>query len=106
MVAVYNDTGTGLLDIEVQAFAPEDSRAIAQAIYEESQTLINRLSDIAQEDRTRHAREELDTAELRLTEARVAMTRFRNETQIVDPTTALQGQMGLLNALERSSRRP
>ena len=34
--------GTGLLDIEVQAFTPEDAQAIAQAIYEESQRLINR----------------------------------------------------------------
>ncbi len=100
MVAVYNDTGTGLLDIEVQAFAPEDAQAIAQAIYAESQTLINRLSDIAQDDRTRHALEDLGAAEQRLTEARVAMTRFRNETQIVDPVTALQSQMGLLGALE------
>lgn len=100
MVSVYNDTGTGLLDIEVQAFAPEDSQAIAQAIYEESQELINRLSDIAQEDRTRHAREELDDAVERLKLAREAMTRFRNETQIVDPVTALQGQMGLLSSLE------
>ncbi len=100
MVAVYNDTSTGLLDIQVQAFTPEDAQALAQAIYAESQTLINRLSDIAQEDRTRHAREELESAEQRLTEARLEMTRFRNETQIVDPVTALQGQMGLLGALE------
>lgn len=101
MVSVYNDTGTGLLDVEVQAFTPEDARAIAQAIYEESQTLINRLSDIAQEDTTRLAREELDEAVDRLKVARAAMTRFRNETQIVDPATSLQSQMGLLSQLEQ-----
>ncbi len=101
MVSVYNDTGTGLLDVEVQAFTPEDARAIAQAIYEESQTLINRLSDIAQEDTTRLAREELDESVERLKVARAAMTRFRNETQIVDPATSLQSQMGLLSQLEQ-----
>jgi capsular polysaccharide transport system permease protein len=100
MVSVFNDASTGLVDIEVQAFAPEDARAIAQAIYEESQTLINRLSDIAQEDRTRNAREELDEAVERLKVAREALTRFRNETQIVDPISALQGQMGILTQLE------
>jgi capsular polysaccharide transport system permease protein len=101
MVAVYNDGGTGLLDVEVQAFAPEDARAIAQAIYEESQALVNRLSSIAQEDTTRLAREELDESVERLKEARAALTRFRNETQIVDPQTSLQSQMGLLSQLEQ-----
>ena len=101
MVSVYNDTGTGLLDVQVQAFTPEDARAIAQAIYEESQTLINRLSDIAQEDTMRLAREELDESVERLKVARAAMTQFRNETQIVDPATSLQSQMGLLSQLEQ-----
>ena len=100
MVAIYHDTSTGLLDLEVQAFAPDDAQAIAQAIYEESQTLINKLSDIAVTDRTRHAREELDESVERLKVAREAMTRFRNETQIVDPIASMQSQMGLLSSLE------
>jgi capsular polysaccharide transport system permease protein len=100
MVEVYNDGSTGLLDIEVQAFTAEDAEAIAQAIVDESSTLVNRLSDIAQEDATRYAAEELAIAEERLKEARTAMTRFRNETQIVDPATAVASQMGLLSELE------
>ncbi len=100
MVEVYNDGSTGLLDIEVQAFTPADARAVAQAIVDESSTLVNRLSDIAQDDATRYAAEEMDTSVERLKEARAAMTRFRNETQIVDPTTAVASQMGLLSELE------
>ncbi|TNC75021.1 capsule biosynthesis protein [Rubellimicrobium roseum] len=100
MVSVYLDSATGLLDVQVQAFDPRDAQAIADAIYEESQALINRLSDIAVDDTTRFARDELDEALERLKIAREAVTRFRNETQIVDPATALQGQMGLLNELE------
>ncbi|TNC52406.1 capsule biosynthesis protein [Rubellimicrobium rubrum] len=100
MVAVYNDTSTGLLDVQVQAFAPEDAQAIAQAIYLESQALINRLSDIAVADTTRLARQELDLSLERLKTAREALTRFRNETQIVDPSVSIQSQMGLLSSLE------
>jgi len=100
MVSVYNDTGTGLLDIEVQAFAPEDAQAIAQAIYEESQRLINELSDIALADKTELARQELDEAIDRLKEARAGLTQFRNVNQIVDPSASIQSQMGLQARLE------
>ena len=100
MVAVYNDSGTGLLDIQVQAFAPDDAQAISQAIYEESQRLINQLSKIALQDKTRLARDELDQAVERLKTARAAVTQFRNIHQIVDPTASLQSQMGLLARLE------
>ena len=100
MVAVYSDSGTGLIDLEVQAFTPEDAKAIATAIYEESSDMINRLSAIARNDATRYAREELDQAVERLKEAREALTRFRNENQIVDPSASIQGQMGILSSLQ------
>ena len=100
MVSVYNDTTTGLLDIEVQAFAPEDAQAISQAIFAQSQNLINELSDIAQADRTRLARDELDTALDRLKDARAALTQFRNVNQLVDPAATLQTQMGLMGRLQ------
>ena len=100
MVSVYNDSGTGLIDLEVQAFAAEDATAVAKAIYDESADLVNRLSQIAQEDATRYAREELETAVERLKNAREAVTRFRNRTQIVDPAASIQSQMGLMASLE------
>ncbi len=100
MVTVYSDSGTGLIDLEVSAFTPEDARAVAQAIYDEASLMINRLSDIAREDSTRYAAEELDKAVERLKNAREAMTRFRNETQIVDPTASIQSQMGILSSLQ------
>nr|WP_255670808.1 capsule biosynthesis protein [Cognatishimia sp. F0-27] len=100
MVKVYSDSGTGLIDLEVQAFAPEDAQLIAQRIYDESTAMINRLSAIARNDTTRYAREELDQAVERLKTAREALTRFRNETQIVDPSASISGQMGILTSLQ------
>ncbi len=100
MVSVYSDSGTGLIDLEVQAFSPEDAKAIATAIYEESSDMINRLSAVARNDATRYAREELDQAVERLKQAREALTRFRNENQIVDPSASIQGQMGILSSLQ------
>ena len=100
MVKVYSDSGTGLIDLEVQAFRPEDAQAIAQMIYDESSEMINRLSAIAREDATRYAREELERSVERLKAAREATTRFRNRTQIIDPAASIQSQMGILSSLQ------
>lgn len=63
--------------------------------------MINRLSAIARDDATRYAREELDQAIDRLKSAREALTRFRNRSQIVDPSASIQGQMGILTSLQQ-----
>ncbi|WP_245667760.1 sugar transporter [Neptunicoccus sediminis] len=100
MVRVYYDVDTQLIELRVQAFDPDDAYNIAQEIFAQSTVLVNRLSAVAREDTLRYAREELQTAEDQLKAARQALTRFRNETQIVDPSADVQGQMGLLNTLQ------
>ncbi|SFS85924.1 capsular polysaccharide transport system permease protein [Sulfitobacter marinus] len=100
MVSVYNDSSTGLIELEVQAFTPQDAQDIARFIYDESSRMINRLSDIAREDATRLAREELETAVQRLKIARSDMTKFRNLHQVVTPESTLSIQTGLLSSLE------
>lgn len=99
MVKVYNHD-TGLLELQVEAFTPEDAHAIAELIYSESSDMINRLTSIARDDATRYARDELGKAVERLKAARETMTRFRNRTQIVDPSASVQSQMGLLSSLQ------
>lgn len=99
MVRIHYDPGTGLIEIEARAFDPVDAKAISTEIFARSSTMINMLSAVARTDTTRYAREELDIAVERLKEARQALTLFRNETQIVDPTADIQGQMGLLTSL-------
>lgn len=100
MVGVYSDSGTGLIDVEVQAFTPQDAQRINQFIYDESSSMINRLSAIAREDSTRYAREELEQTVEQVKVAREALTRFRNVTQIVDPEANIQSQMGILSSLQ------
>ncbi|MGR3540296.1 MAG: capsule biosynthesis protein [Hasllibacter sp.] len=100
MVQVYTDNANSLLELRVQAYDPADAQAIARAVYDRSSEMINELSAIAREDATRYAREDLDQTVERLKEAREAVTRFRNETQIVDPQASMQSQMGILTALQ------
>jgi capsular polysaccharide transport system permease protein len=100
MVRITYDSGTGLIQIQVLAFDPADAQKIAAALFEESSTIINKLSAIAREDTLRYTREDLEQAQEALKAAREAITEFRSRTQIVDPQADIQGQMGLLNTLQ------
>lgn len=101
MVKIYYDAGTGLIELRVLAFSPEDAQLIAIEIFDLSNKMINELSDIAREDTTDYARNELEIAFERLKIARQAVTEFRNRNNIVDPSADIQGQMGLLNTLQQ-----
>jgi capsular polysaccharide transport system permease protein len=100
MVEISFDSGTQLTNIITRAFTPKDAQLIAEHIQKESTELINRLNLVARTDATRYAKQELDLAVDRLKDARAKLTSFRTSTQIIDPTTNLEGQMGLLNQLE------
>lgn len=99
-VRVSYDANSGLMELRVLAFTPDEAKSIAEAIFEESSAMINDLSAIAREDATRYAREDLDLAVERLKAAREALTAFRIENEIVDVNADIQGQMGLLNTLQ------
>lgn len=100
MARIYYAPGTGLIEVEIRAFRPDDAKAIAEALFRHSSTMINDLSNIARIDTTRYAKEELDIAVDRLKSARQALTRFRNEKRIVDPSADIQGQTGLITSLQ------
>ena len=100
-ISIIYDSGTGLIDLEVRAFDPQDAFVIASAVLEECTSMINGLSKIAQEDAIRFTKRELDDAAGRLKVARLALTQFRNRTQIVDPSIDTRNQMGLLVTLQQ-----
>lgn len=101
VVRVSYSQGNGLIALEVLAFEPQVAQQIAQAIIEESQTLINELNEQARADSMRYAEEDLEAAIARLRAAREALTQFRTQTQIVDPESDLQGRTGVLNNLQQ-----
>ena len=100
VVKVFYDTGSGLIEVRVTAFTPEDAKAVADAIYDESTLMINKLTAVSREDATSYARSELEKAVERLSSARAAIQKFRLETQIIDPEADIVGRMGLLNSLQ------
>lgn len=100
MVRIDYDASTGLMQINVRAFRPEDAKSVAAGIFQESSRMINDLSSIARSDSTQYARDELELSEKRLRAARLAVTEFRERTQVVDPQAVIQGQDGLINKLQ------
>lgn len=100
MVRISYDSASGLIEVRVLAFRPEDATRVAQELFDRSSVMINDLNAIAREDAIRYAREELDVAVERLATAREAVTLFRNRHQIVDPTIDLQAQAGLIGTLQ------
>jgi len=98
-VRISYDSNTGLIELKVLAFTPEDAQRIARGITAASTELINGLSIQARDDAIGYAGEELEAAVARLKEARRAVTEFRNRNQIVDPTIDVEGQAGLLSQL-------
>ncbi len=100
MVKVFYDSSSGLIELRIQAFTPEQAQAIGQVIFDESSNLINNMSAIAREDAMRYAANELELAVVRLRLARQAVAEFRLRTQILDPEADILGRMGLLNSLQ------
>ena len=99
-ITVEYHEGTGLINLEVRAFTPDEAKALATSVLKQSTGMINRLSETARQDATRNAEQELERAIERLKEVRERITEYRSRTQLVDPLADLQGQMGLLSNLE------
>src|SRR5690606_16410638 len=55
-VSAYIDGPSGIVTLRVRAFRPEDARLLAQAILDESESLINELSTRARNDIIAQAR--------------------------------------------------
>ncbi len=100
MMKVYYDSASGLITLESRAFNPVAAMAVASATFDQASTMINALSDDAQADATRYTAAELAAAFARLKTAREALTTFRMRTQIVDITSDIQSQMGILTRLQ------
>jgi capsular polysaccharide transport system permease protein len=103
MVKVHYDNSTRLIEVRVLAFDPDDARKIAALIFDKSTQMINRLNDAALQDAVRFSATELEKTRVDLVAARQAMTKFRNDHQLVDPTADAAAQMALVSSLEQSA---
>lgn len=102
-VTVGYDSTTGISVLRVQAFRPEDAQAVASALLNGGETLINRLNDRSAAAAVSEAEANQEAARARVAEAQQQLTAFRNREQFIDPArTATEGAQligGLMTTL-------
>ncbi|MDE2363465.1 MAG: hypothetical protein KGM42_12370, partial [Hyphomicrobiales bacterium] len=81
---------SGIVDVDVRAFTPEDSLALGQQILALSEALVNDLSTRSRRDALAESRAELDRAEARLQAATAAMRDARNAEGVLDAKAAAE----------------
>lgn len=101
MITVVHSERTGISTLKVRAFEAADAKAVAEALLEESEQLVNRLNARVQIDAIANSSAEVKGAQERLIEAQTRLTEFRNRELIVDPArsaVALAELIGRLSA--------
>ena len=101
MVTVNFDHSSGILELQVKAFTPQQAQEIAGYVLAKSEQLINELSDKAHEESLKLARQEIIIAEKRLTDARMALREFRDVSQDVDPVEGAKLAVQLVAGMEQ-----
>lgn len=94
------DDQAGTIALHVRAFTPEQSEAFGRAILEESEAMVNRLSDRARADRIRYSEEQVATATERLTSARAALVELQVQGSELDPTASATAVLQIRSQLE------
>ncbi len=101
MVHVYFDSFSGITELEVKAFTPEDAELISKHVISLSERLVNDISMRARDDAVREARSEVSRAENRLRMARNAVATFREKSKLLDPAAAASADQQIVAKLEQ-----
>ena len=100
MVGMGIDTTTNITTIRVRAFEPQMAHDMTQTIIRLSEELVNKLSKRIVDDTLSFARTEVENAEQRVISASQAMTRFRTDTNSINPGEETKAVIGIITQLE------
>ena len=98
-VAVSIDTISGILTIKVDAYQPSGAQQIAQDIVAVSERLVNTMTLRSRSDALDRARQEVFTSADNLAGARDRLTKFREQSAIIDPASRAQSVGELIGKL-------
>lgn len=99
-ISVVFENSSGVSTLKVRAYKPEDANAIANVILQQSEILVNRLSERAQADAVELAQNELVQAEQKVLVARAATKAFRDERGAIDPKATAASILNLVATLD------
>jgi capsular polysaccharide transport system permease protein len=84
-VSTYIDGPSGIITLKVRTFRPEDSIVVAGAILEESEKLINELSERSRNDMIASALVEVERAGKTYGSALIALNRYQQQSGLLSP---------------------
>jgi capsular polysaccharide transport system permease protein len=99
MVGADTDPDSGLAVLEVRAFTPEDAFDLNSRLLDLSEGLVNRLNQRAEGRAISEAEQRVVQAEDRVRNARVALSAYRNQQDLIDPTRQAAGVLDVSNKL-------
>lgn len=100
MIGLGIEAYTNITTIRVRAFDPQMAHDMTQTIIRLSEELVNRLSQRIVDDTLQFSRSEVETAEKRVLAASEAMTRFRTDTNSINPGEETKAVIGIITELE------
>lgn len=98
-VETHLDMETGLAVLNVKAFDPAEARRLNAELLNLSEVLVNRLNERAHAQQIEEAERRVREAETRVRAARVALGRFRNSQDLIDPAAQATGIYGVVMQL-------
>jgi capsular polysaccharide transport system permease protein len=84
MIDISIKMPSGIVEVKVRAFAPDDAVRVAQGILDISEALINDMNERMNRDAVSNAEQELNRTSARLTEARISLEKARNDEGFLD----------------------
>ena len=98
-VSVETDNTSGVTALRVKAYRPEDAQAIARALLNLSEQLVNELNERARKDALDTARREVDRADQQISQIQSELTAYRVQQKMLDPKTASTGVLSLIGQM-------
>jgi capsular polysaccharide transport system permease protein len=99
MVTADLDPETSTAIVTVKAFTPSDAYRINQTLLTLSEGMVNRLNVRAENRAVSEAQREVNLAVERARTARVALSQYRNQSQLIDPSKQAVGILEISNGL-------
>lgn len=99
-VQIALDETSGLLQVNVEGFSPQDAKMIAEAILKESERFVNEISQSAAREQMIFAEQELLKAKTRLQTAKNELLSFQSRYGVFDPLKQAEAKANLTTGIE------
>lgn len=99
-VSVQHDVTSSITTLTVRAYTAEDAYRFNRQLLEQSEALVNRLSDRGRKDLIGYAQAEVDEARNEASRAAVALASYRNRKGVIDPERQATVQLQMISKLQ------